>query len=57
MYDSSGRIVMKTDEIFYPAGQNKIKVDVKDIASGIYFVYVLDGNRKISQEKIVILRN
>lgn len=57
LYDSSGRIVMKTDEISYPVGQNKIKVDVKDIASGIYFVYVLDGNRKISQEKIVILRN
>lgn len=53
LYDMAGRVIISTNDISYPAGDNLFQIDVSSLSSGLYILQMNSGNTHI-QKKIIV---
>jgi len=53
LYDQSGKELLLLVNEKYPYGLHEIKLDTSSLAQGVYFIQMINGNRKASRKLVV----
>ncbi|HEC79187.1 MAG TPA: T9SS type A sorting domain-containing protein [candidate division WOR-3 bacterium] len=56
LYDATGRLVVDTKEVRYPAGSNSAVLSLEELSSGIYFLGIFKGSEEVLRNKLIVVR-